>query len=272
MLFKSTKTTDLKLKTNVAKTTRGPLKALPNANASTVPMRRLQLSSVGSVGSTSNTSMMSDEDQSLYDDYLLSALMVHNVKKNCAEGKAEANRDLWALWSAIDGIEKEVSDLQLANAEMKILTKYQKETTEENEHLRKCTDTMKAIKPDLNRLVDALEQKRHHLVVEGTKVDDNVEATMEKWLPQLDKMAADANKNMPQLEKLLEVTKKYEDCLEVCKSTGKEAEENMKTLKSKALKQASMKLSLQQIENKTSIDDMIENLVTLPPEPKLIDF
>ena len=88
---------DLKLRTAVKPGARGPLKALPNmpprgiettVKKSGLPgtVTKRLLMTASSSASASN-SFSCEEDQALYDEYLLSELMLLNVRKNCQDGK-----------------------------------------------------------------------------------------------------------------------------------------------------------------------------------------
>ena len=87
---------------NTAVKPRGPLKALPNQGPLSV-FKRLQSHS------ESNTSMADDEDLALYDEYLLSSLMLVNVQKNCKEAIKAANKELVDLCVASEQIRGQVS-------------------------------------------------------------------------------------------------------------------------------------------------------------------
>jgi hypothetical protein len=101
----------LKLKTGnkVTVSNRGPLKALPNSGnvvykSSPVmpPIKRLQLFTA------SNTSI-SNDNEALYDEYLLSKLMASNVKQNCQAAKNQANKELVNMWTALEHLRGQVN-------------------------------------------------------------------------------------------------------------------------------------------------------------------
>ena len=50
-----------------------------------------------------------DEGMALYDEYLLSKLMLLNVQQNCREAKKAANKDVLNMLTAIEDIRSEVS-------------------------------------------------------------------------------------------------------------------------------------------------------------------
>ena len=50
-----------------------------------------------------------DEGMALYDEYLLSELMLLNVQQNCREAKKAANKDVLSMLTAIEDIRSEVS-------------------------------------------------------------------------------------------------------------------------------------------------------------------
>ena len=104
-MIKSSRSGDIKLKTSSkVNQARGPLKALPNAlDPIKSVTKRLQLSST-----SSNTSGISGEEQALYDEYLLSTLMMVNVKQNCTEAKNQAEKELCAMWNALTEISDQV--------------------------------------------------------------------------------------------------------------------------------------------------------------------
>merc|ERR1719350_847865 len=126
--------------------------------------KRLQLSSA----SSASNSFACEEDLALYDEYLLSELMLANVKKNCQDGKDQAKKDLSQLWSALESIRDEVTSLEMANDEMKILCDYAKETSENNSKLKEATESIIKLKSEGKDVVRALENTRHTLPIEGT--------------------------------------------------------------------------------------------------------
>ena len=113
------RTKDLKLRTGskAPMTTRGPLKALPNPGPGSNPVaandspvnnvfKRLHWSN--STMSSNSSMSVEDGSQALYDEYLISCLTLHNVRKNCQEGKKQANKELLELWTALESIRNEV--------------------------------------------------------------------------------------------------------------------------------------------------------------------
>merc|ERR1711862_296829 len=186
---------DLKLRTAAKTVMRGPLKALPNmprggtettTKKPAIPgtvSKRLQISS----GSSASNSFSCEEDQALYDEFLLSELMLANIKKNCQDGKEQAKNDLSQLWTALESIRNEVTTLQMDNDEMTILCDYYKETSEHNSKLKEATEEIIKLKSEVKNVVQALENTRHTLPIEGTKAD-NIESSLAQAMPKLDKM------------------------------------------------------------------------------------
>lgn len=279
---------ELKLRTAAKAVIRGPLKALPNMPPTTkksgfpgrgvetttkkpgilgTVTKRSQLSSV----SSASNSFACEDDLALYDEYLLSELMLANVKKNCQDGKDQAKKDLSQLWSALESIREEVTSLEMANDEMKILCDYAKETSENNSKLKEATESIIKLKSEVKDVVRALENTRHTLPIEGTKAD-NIESSLAQAMPKLDKMSESSKIHEKSKEEMVSLLQKLNSSLEISRENSHESQQNLKQLKSQALKEASMKLSLKQIEDPNKIDNLVDTLITVPPKPKLIDF
>jgi len=279
---------ELKLRTAAKAVIRGPLKALPNMPPTTkksgfpgrgvetttkkpgilgTVTKRSQLSSV----SSASNSFACEDDLALYDEYLLSELMLANVKKNCQDGKDQAKKDLSQLWSALESIRDEVTSLEMANDEMKILCDYAKETSENNSKLKEATESIIKLKSEVKDVVRALENTRHTLPIEGTKAD-NIESSLAQAMPKLDKMSESSKIHEKSKEEMVSLLQKLNSSLEISRENSHESQQNLKQLKSQALKEASMKLSLKQIEDPNKIDNLVDTLITVPPKPKLIDF
>jgi len=279
---------ELKLRTAAKAVIRGPLKALPNMPPTTkksgfpgrgvetttkkpgilgTVTKRSQLSSV----SSASNSFACEDDLALYDEYLLSELMLANVKKNCQDGKDQAKKDLSQLWSALESIRDEVTSLEMANDEMKILCDYAKETSENNSKLKEATESIIKLKSEVKDVVRALENTRHTLPIEGTKAD-NIESSLAQAMPKLDKMSESSKIHEKSKEEMVSLLQKLNSSLEISRENSHESQQNLKQLKSQALKEASMKLSLKQIEDPNKIDNLVDTLITVPAKPKLIDF
>lgn len=283
---------ELKLRTAAKAVIRGPLKALPNmprgvettTKKSVFPGRGVETttkkpgflgtvtkrSQLSSVSSASN-SFACEDDLALYDEYLLSELMLANIKKNCQDGRDQAKKDLSQLWSALESIRDEVTSLEMANDEMKILCDYAKETSENNSKLKEATESIIKLKSEVKDVVRALENTRHTLPIEGTKAD-NIESSLAQAMPKLDKMSECSKIHEKSKEEMVSLLQKLNSSLEISRENSHESQKNLKQLKSQALKEASMKLSLKQIEDPNKIDNLVDTLITVPPKPKLIDF
>ena len=60
-----------------------------------------------------------------------------------------AKKDLSQLWSALESIREEVTSLEMANDEMKILCDYAKETSENNSKLKEATESIIKLKSEV---------------------------------------------------------------------------------------------------------------------------
>jgi len=282
---------DFKLKTAVKTGARGPLKALPNMprgiqttckkpgfmprdveTTSKKPgfpgtvTKSLQMNSA-----SSSNSFLCEEDLELYDEYLLSELMLANVKKNCRDGRDQANKDLSQLWTSLESIRNEVTSIEMANDEMKILCDYYKQTSENCSKMKEATESIIKLKSEVKDVVQALENTRHTLPIEGTKAND-IESSLAQAMPKLKKMSDDSKIHEKDKEEMVTLLQKLHSSLEISKENSNESQKSLQQLKSQALKEASMKLSLKQIEDQGKVENLIENLITVPAEPKLIDF
>ena len=145
----------------------------------------------------------------LYDEYLLSKLMLLNVQQNCREAKKAANKDVLNMLTAIEDIRSEVSiyNLQMqnslnlflgfrtlfnefdfhefffcynpnyqvvaqekANEELKVLRKFHKEASENQANMKSAIENMKMLKKEATIVAEALENTMHQLPVHGAKV------------------------------------------------------------------------------------------------------
>ena len=182
-----------------------------------------------------------------------------------------AKKDLSQLWSALESIRDEVTSLEMANDEMKILCDYAKETSENNSKLKEATESIIKLKSEVKDVVRALENTRHTLPIEGTKAD-NIESSLAQAMPKLDKMSESSKIHEKSKEEMVSLLQKLNSSLEISRENSHESQQNLKELKSQALKEASMKLSLKQIEDPNKIDNLVDTLITVPAKPKLIDF
>ena len=182
-----------------------------------------------------------------------------------------AKKDLSQLWSALESIRDEVTSLEMANDEMKILCDYAKETSANNSKLKEATESILKLKSEVKDVVRALENTRHTLPIEGTKAD-NIESSLAQAMPKLDKMSESSKIHEKSKEEMVSLLQKLNSSLEISRENSHESQQNLKQLKSQALKEASMKLSLKQIEDPNKIDNLVDTLITVPPKPKLIDF
>ena len=112
---------------------RGPLKSLPNQG-------HLSNSSM-----SSNSFLEPDESQVLYDEYLLSTLMMVNVKENVKHAKKQANKEVRQLWASVDSMRTELLATQKSNLELKELLKYQEEVSESNTQMKQVIKVSKFI-------------------------------------------------------------------------------------------------------------------------------
>ena len=107
---------------------RGPLRSLPNQGH------------VSNSSMNSNSLFESDESQDLYDEYLLSSLMLVNVKKNNELAKKQANKEIRQLWTAVDSARSELLATKKSNLEMKTLLEYQNDVTKSNSEMKQVID------------------------------------------------------------------------------------------------------------------------------------
>jgi len=225
---------ELKLKTAVKTGARGPLKALPNMprgvqttckkpgmmprGVETTTKKagfpgtvtiRLQMNS-----GSSTDSFVCEEDLELYDEYLLSELMLANVKKNCQEGRDQANKDLKQLWTSLESIGNEVMSLEMANDEMKILCDFYKGTSENCLKMKEATDTIIKLKSEAKDVLQALENTCHTLPIEGTKAND-IESSLAQAMPKLDKMSQESKIHEKNKEDMVTLLQKLNSSLEI---------------------------------------------------------
>lgn len=124
---------------------------------------------------------------------------------------------------------------------------------------------MKRLNSEVNQVAQALENCRHNLPIVGVTVDD-IEPVFRQNLPKLSRMAEKAEKN--EKKEFLEGLETLLSSVEMSAESSKNCAKSLKELKSEALNEASMKLSLLQAAQNEDIED----LLVIPPEPKLIEF
>ena len=94
---------------------------------------------------SSNSFLEPDESQVLYDEYLLSTLMMVNVKENVKHAKKQANKEVRQLWASVDSMRTELLATQKSNLELKELLKYQGEVSESNAQMKQVINVSKFI-------------------------------------------------------------------------------------------------------------------------------
>ena len=195
------------------------------------------------------------EFESLYDDYLISELMKMNAKRNCNITCEQINKEVKEMWTAVEALREEVMGLHDTNeANKKMLDFYDSAMSESSSvdlHIRKDLPEMSV---DLEDLVRALEQTRHHLKVLGAKVDqedDNEEALLRILKEIYSSLLASQSKSNGETEVLSncaaqahELNMDFDNCIVAfhrCK-------ELLKKLKSATLHATSLALSKQSLE------------------------
>ena len=127
---------------------------------------------------------------------------------------------------------------------------------------------MKTVKLDAKQVANALEDTRHSLPVEGTKAGD-IAPFLEEALPKFKEMAENAKKNQGAKQQVLQKLQKLQSSLEISHATSKQCQVHLDKKKSQALKEASMKLSLQQANGGLQeLNEMIDNILSLPSKPE----
>ena len=150
--------------------------------------------------------------------------------------------------------------------EMDAYIDYHEKTKEHLIHVKKAQKELSTVKDYAKEVYEALENKRHTLPIEGTKCKDSTLVTVLcQEMPKLNKMAKIDNSEK---KKALEKLEKLQSSLEITKEISEENKKLLKKAKSQALKEASIKLSLKMAES----EQTNEELLPMPPAPKLIDF
>ena len=126
---------------------------------------------------------------------------------------------------------------------------------------------MKNTKIAAKEICDALEHTQHELPVEGAKVDD-IESILSKR--SLETLAQNAQVNQEAKEQVTKLLQNLVSSLQLSKTSTHECQNSLSDLKSEALKETSRQLS--QNANNDTIEDILENMITIPAEPKLIEF
>merc|ERR1712029_565766 len=230
---------------------RGPLKSLPNQG-------HLSNSSM-----SSNSFLEQDESQALYDEYLLSTLMMVNVKENA---KKQANKEVRQLWTSVDSMRTELLATQKSNLELKTLLHYQEEVSESNSQMKQVINAMKTVKIAAKEISNALEHTQHELPVEGAKVD-NIEPLLSKR--SLTSLAQNGQVNQEAKEQVTTLLQDLVTSLQLSRESAQECQKSLADLKSETLKETSRQLSQ---KAKTDIQEIADSMIVLPPEPKLIEF
>ena len=233
---------------------RGPLKSLPNQG-------HLSNSSM-----SSNSFLEQDESQALYDEYLLSTLMMVNVKENVKNAKKQANKEVRQLWTSVDSMRTELLATQKSNLELKTLLQYQEEVSESNSQMKQVINAMKTVKIAAKEISNALEHTQHELPVEGAKVD-NIEPLLSKR--SLTSLAQNGQVNQEAKEQVTTLLQDLVTSLQLSKESAQECQKSLADLKSETLKETSRQLSQ---KAKTDIQEIADSMIVLPPEPKLIEF
>ena len=114
------------------------------------------------------------EIENLYDDYLVSELMLMNAKRNCDMTCDQINNEVLEMWSAMEMLRGEVLKLKEKNENNKKMLAFYEAATFESPNIE---NNIKKKLPDLceqmKQLAEALEQSRHHLKILGARVDRN---------------------------------------------------------------------------------------------------
>ena len=151
---------------------------------------------------------------------------------------------------------------------MRVLQEYIINTQKSNTEMKTSIDSMKSLKVGLNEIIKGLESRRQTLPILGTKIAEIEPVLTQRNLAQ---MSQNCQKNLEKKAQMVESLQKFSSSLQICTEKVNETQDKMEILKRKVLQEESMKLSLEQAAN-DDLKDLIDNLVCLPPEPKLIDI
>jgi hypothetical protein len=131
---------------------------------------------------------------------------------------------------------------------------------------------LKTANLEVTQVAEALENTRHNLPVKGAKVDDNIETILEQNLKPINGMAGKAAINKDIKHKVNKNLDKLGSSLEITSSASRSCSDSLNNLKTEALKETSLKLSQIQLTAPDEDHDLTDNLLKIPPEPKLIEF
>ena len=74
------------------------------------------------------------------------------------------------------------------------------------------------------------------------------------------------------VKRLIENLEKLSKNLEISKESSVKCQESLKNLRTETLRKKSYEISQKQVEESVNVDDLIQSVMSIPPEPKLIDF
>ena len=156
---------------------------------------------------------------------------------------------------------------------MKRLSEYHTAASKNAENLECLLENLKTFKLEVKSVAEALENTMHQLPVEGASVDSKkLEEILVQHTEKLNKFKSSKQCERSKNE-LIELLEKFHKNLEISKSTSEKCNESLKSLRTETLKAESFKISQQQIEEgSVDADSLIDSLMSIPPEPTLIDI
>lgn len=282
---------EIKFRTAVKTIKRGPLKALPSQMKPLKPydhdkntfirgptrslVGKLMLSSQSSSDSSrSEDSQAKAEYDALYDEYLLSELILCNVKKNCHGAKQQMNKEVMDLWSGLERLRTQVLEKERLLLELKQLNQFATVAKTNNEHIDMLIEELPSLAKNVRALAGSLETTRNHLPVVGATADsDRVSHVLKCNMDQLIRAAEKAGNSNVQHDIMNAEVTKLNDNLRKTSDTFQRVlllTDELNTLK---LKETSLKISEIQAGHKSNLDTLCQlKMPPKVPEPKLIDI
>ena len=138
--------------------------------------------------------------------------------------------------------------------------------------MNELLEKLKIVKNEIKTVAQSLENTMHQMPVEGAKVDGiSLEKVLNEHINRIEKL-----KPVPKVEEtkkdLIENLEKLSKNLEISKESSVKCQESLKNLRTETLRKKSYEISQKQVEELVNVDDLIQSVMSIPPEPKLIDF
>ncbi len=207
--------------------------------------------------------------QTLYDDYLISELMLANVKANCEGAMKQGTQELLSMFSALESLRGQVLAEQKLNESIRHMNNFVKEARPCLKALSESTTAMVDVHDQVEQVANALVNTRHNLPVKGARVDPGgVSATLDKNLDRLDCQAIAAKVKSEEKEQLNDGLEELIANLATTEKATTKYKSTSRKARYAALQEASLSLSQLQLDQGQPED----LLLNLPPEPKLIEF